>query len=97
MSIPGIGKDLHWWHALTGVSAAALVACITRDWPNGATIAAGFCAIGIGEWMNHPLQTSVIPLQAVITGHPRKNYPLGIAFVIAGGIAAVVGAIRALI
>lgn len=97
MSIPGIGKDLYWWHALTGISATALVACITRDWPNGATIAAGFCAIGLGEWINHPLQTSVIPLQAIITSYPRSNAPLGIAFVVAGLIAIVVGSVRALL
>jgi len=43
----------------------------------------GLFLVGIGEWINHPFQTVLVPF-GKLTGHPRKNSPLGIAFDIAG-------------
>jgi len=99
MDIPGIGKDFRWWHAITGVSAAALLACIARDWPNGATIAAGCCAIGIGTWINHPEYTEIRrEFGAIIeVSGPRWQRSLvGDVIIVGGGIAALLGAARAI-
>ncbi len=96
MTIPGIGKDLHWWHALTGVAATSLLACIAQGWPNGAAIAAGFCGIGLGEWTNHAKQQRING-PYIITGFPRNNSPIGIAFDLAGLATVAAGIIRSLL
>ena len=56
--------------------------------PTAALSAGGFF-VGLGEWINHPLQTAIIQptinrVGGVITGHPRNNKPLGVAFVLLG-------------
>lgn len=94
MTIPGIGKDLHWWHGLTGVAAAALLGCIARDWENGAIIAAGFCGIGIGSWIDHPLRTRLLSPSTKIVGHVFRVSVLGLAFDILGTTAVAVGVWR---
>jgi len=48
----------------------------------------GFC-VGLGEWINHPLQTSLLPPSAyhaggVLTGHARRASLTGSAFLILG-------------
>lgn len=54
-----------------------------------AAISAGGFFIGLGEWINHPLQTTIASATAylpggVFTGHPRRNGPLGLLFVVLG-------------
>lgn len=54
-----------------------------------ATISAGAFFISLGEWINHPLQSAIIPGNAyhpsgVISGHPRKNSTIGVIFVLLG-------------
>jgi hypothetical protein len=55
----------------------------------------GFC-IGLGEWVNHPLQTSFLPPNAyrpggIVTGHPRRPNAVGIFFLLLGCIFAALG------
>jgi hypothetical protein len=64
---------------------------ILKEFPVAATaaISAGGFFIGLGEWINHPLQTTIIHANAyrpggVMTGHPRSNSIIGIAFVVVG-------------
>jgi hypothetical protein len=54
-----------------------------------AAISAGGFFLGLGEWINHPLQTTIVNPTAfqpggIITGHPRSNSAIGIMFVIVG-------------
>lgn len=48
--------------------------------------------MGIGEWVNHPLQTALMPPSiyspggGIIRGHPRKANALGTAFDLLGAI-----------
>ncbi len=50
----------------------------------------GAFLIGLGEWINHPLQTALyppsyhMPTGGITTGHPRNNKRIGILFVIIG-------------
>jgi hypothetical protein len=54
-----------------------------------AAISAGGFFVGLGEWINHPLQTTIMRATVyepggVITGHPRSNSIIGVAFVLLG-------------
>jgi hypothetical protein len=54
-----------------------------------AAISAGGFFIGLGEWINHPLQTTIMhstPYRdgGIITGHPRSNSIVGLTFVVIG-------------
>ena len=57
--------------------------------PPTAAISAGGFFIGLGEWINHPLQTAIMRATVfqpggVLTGHPRNNKVIGVAFVALG-------------
>jgi hypothetical protein len=57
--------------------------------PPTAAISAGGFFVGLGEWINHPLQTTIMHATAyqpggVLTGHPRSNKTIGVAFVALG-------------
>jgi hypothetical protein len=93
MDIPGIGKDLHWWHGLTGVGGASLVACIAAGWPNGALMAAGFSGVGIGQWIDHKIQTEIHP-RWQITSYPWNPSPAGVGFTVCGVLAVLFGVWR---
>lgn len=50
-----------------------------------AAISIGGFFTGLGEWINHPLQTGFLPPSiynpgGIVTSHPRNNSPLGVAF-----------------
>lgn len=54
-----------------------------------ALISMGLFWLGLGEWINHPIQTILKAPEypfpgGIITGHPRNNSPLGITFVVIG-------------
>jgi hypothetical protein len=54
-----------------------------------ALISLGSFFISLGEWINHPLQTRIIPQTThspagIATSHPRNNTPTGITFVLLG-------------
>ena len=78
-----------------GVSAAALLGCIARDWINGAVIAAGFCGIGLGYWINMPFQNRLIP-GGLIHGRKWHPYFTGFQFIAMGYAAVAVGVYRGL-
>jgi hypothetical protein len=50
--------------------------------PTAAVSAGGFF-VGLGEWINHPLQVAMSAV-GVAHGHPRKNSPVGILFLVLG-------------
>lgn len=57
--------------------------------------------IGLGEWVNHPLQTRLMPASALypagkITGHPRNSSLIGILLDILGCIMIGLGLYRLL-
>jgi len=57
--------------------------------PPTTAISAGGFFIGLGEWINHPLQTAIMRATAyqpggVLTSHPRNNNIIGVAFVSLG-------------
>lgn len=61
-----------------------------------ALISLGTFFVGVGEWINHPLQTAIMPAAigrpgGVIAGHPRNAKFAGIAFDIFGIILIVFG------
>jgi hypothetical protein len=84
----------YWYQVLMAVCVVVFLLCgagVLKAFPviPTAAISAGGLFIGLGEWINHPLQTAVVGATAylpggVITGHPRKNSPIGVLFVIAG-------------
>jgi hypothetical protein len=54
-----------------------------------AVISAGGFFIGLGEWINHPLQTTIMHPGpycegGILTGHPRSNSFIGVIFLILG-------------
>lgn len=61
-----------------------------------AIISLGGFFVGLGEWINHPLQTALVPPSAyhppgVLKGHPRKPTLLGVAFLVFGLVLVGVG------
>jgi hypothetical protein len=48
-----------------------------------AAISAGGFFVGLGEWINHPLQTAVTAI-GFAHGHPRKNSLIGVFFLLLG-------------
>lgn len=89
----------HWYQVLMVVCVVVFLlsgAGILKAFPvpPTAAISAGGFFIGLGEWINHPLQTVIMRATAyqpgsVLAGHPRSNKIIGVAFV-ALGIALVV-------
>ncbi|MEI2635587.1 MAG: hypothetical protein V9E92_01830 [Methylotenera sp.] len=53
-------------------------------------ISLGAFFIGVGEWINHPLQTKLHPI-GIIRGHPRNAKFGGIAFDILGACLIIFG------
>lgn len=84
----------YWYHVLMVVCVVVFLASgsgVLKELPLVPTVAisAGGFFLGLGEWVNYPLQTSVMPATAyqrggVITGHPRKNKLIGVLFVLLG-------------
>lgn len=84
----------YWYHALMVVSIIIFLlsgAGVLKAFPliPTATISLGSFFIGLGEWVNHPLQTMLKPANAyhpggILSGHPRNNKPIGVIFVIFG-------------
>lgn len=85
----------YWYHAIMVVSIVILIVALTikLEGVNNSLVqlvSLGFFFIGLGEWINHPLQTSLhppsihMPTGGVTTGYPRNNKFIGILFVILG-------------
>lgn len=80
----------HWYQVLMAIGAAVFLLAgggLLKEFPTGATaaMAAGAFFIGMGEWINHPSQTIIVPATArfpagIVVGHPRHTSAAGIAF-----------------
>jgi len=86
----------HWYKVLIAVSAAVFLLTgtgVLKAFPTAATalISLGTFFIGLGEWINHPLQTGFLPPNVyhpggVLTGHPRRTSLIGNLFLLLGAI-----------
>ena len=89
----------YWYKAVLVVGAVALVLSLTvelKGASNSTVLLFSLSAvfIGIGEWINHPLQTVIYPPSAQFPGglkgegYKRSNSILGVCFIIAGVVIA---------
>lgn len=84
----------HWYQVLMVVGIVVFILAgmgVLKAFPVAPTalISLGGFLVGVGEWINHPLQTALMPATArfpggVITGHPRSPKVIGVAFDILG-------------
>lgn len=88
-------KLQYWYHVLIVLGAAGALASMTVELKGVANahallVSLGLISLGIGEWVNHPLQTKLVrphaymPGGGYITSHPRHNSAIGIAFDVLG-------------
>lgn len=97
----GMSNPLHnlkidyWYKAALVVGAVVLITALTVELKGVENsivqlIALGTILVGIGEWINHPLQTQIVPPSPRNPtwlkgeGYLRKNSALGLLFVISG-------------
>lgn len=78
----------YWYKAVLAISTVLLIVSLTVPLQgiNNAIaqlLCLGGIFIGLGEWINHPLQVSVGP-GFKISGHPRRFTFLGTVFVLLG-------------
>jgi hypothetical protein len=84
----------YWYKVIMAVSSVTFILCgmgLLVAFPVAltASVSGGMFFIGLGEWVNHPLQTKILPANAYypagkITGHPRNNSFIGVFFVFIG-------------
>ena len=86
----------YWYKAVVVLSALLLVLSLTVELKGIENALAqllflGVLLIGIGEWINHPLQTQIVPRDAyyapggaILTSYKRNASLLGICFDILG-------------
>lgn len=93
-SLTGL-KIEHWYHVLVVLGAAGIVAAMSFDLKgitnsHALSLFLGVLFVGLGEWINHPLQTKLMPPNVyapgggIIRGHPRNPNLLGSLFDILG-------------
>lgn len=78
----------YWYQVIMVVSVAVFLlngTGLLKQYPSTPTalISLGSFFIGLGEWVNHPLQTTLAH-GGIITGHPRSMSSLGVLFLITG-------------
>jgi len=93
----------YWYKALVALSAVLLLMSLTVDLKGiensiAQLLCLGSLFIGIGEWINHPLQTAIMPPNAYyapggakITSYSRKPCLLGSLFDVLGFTIVAVG------
>jgi len=93
----------YWYKALVVLSAVLLLISLTVELKGiensiAQLLCLGVLFIGIGEWINHPLQSAIMPPNAydapggaIITSYKRKPCLLGTLFDILGFTITVVG------
>ena len=91
----------YWYQVLMVVGIVVFILSGTgllKTFPTVPTslISLGVFWIGLGEWVNHPLQTTLMRGNAsfpggVLSGHPRNQKAIGIAFDIIGVVLIVFG------
>lgn len=82
----------YWYQVVMAVCVVVFLlagAGVLKAFPviPAAAISAGGFFVGLGEWINHPLQTRILrapTYQGVVTGHPRNNSPVGVGFLVIG-------------
>lgn len=85
----------YWYHVFVALGAAGVIASLSVDLKGIANthalmLSLGMFFIGIGEWINHPLQVRLMspnlymPGGGKLTSHPRSNQFLGVLFDLAG-------------
>jgi len=90
-------KIEHWYHAVTLLGGVGIFLSLIYDIKgisnnHALLLSLGVFFFGIGEWINHPLQTKIVPPNVyiagggIITGHPRNPSLLGSLFDILGFI-----------
>lgn len=98
-------KVEHWYHLFVALGATGATASLTVDVrgisnAHALLLSLGIMFIGVGEWVNHPLQTrlmkpsSYAPNGGVITGHPRSACAIGNLFDVLGFVLVVVAATK---
>jgi hypothetical protein len=83
----------HWWKLLAAAGATIVVASIAVKFTPTIFLGLGLLACGIGEWIDHPLQTK-IGQGFKITGYPRSPSILGVVLDGVGIVLAIVGLIK---
>jgi hypothetical protein len=83
----------HWWKLLAAAGAAVLVASIAVKSTPTIFLGLGLLACGVGEWIDHPLQTR-LGHGFKITGYPRSPSILGVLLDCLGAILLIVGLIK---
>ncbi|SFJ15101.1 hypothetical protein SAMN05216206_3544 [Pseudomonas guineae] len=78
----------YWYKAILVISSAALIMSLTVPMQGIANssvqlFSLGGIFLGIGEWINHPLQVKVGG-GFTISGYPRNNSIIGVCFVLFG-------------
>jgi hypothetical protein len=91
----------YWYQVLMAVGIAVFLAAgagLLSVFPTvpSAVISLGCFFVGLGEWINHPLQTALMRASAyhpgaVITGHPRNPKFAGVAFDVLGAVLICIG------
>jgi len=86
----------YWYQVLIVVSIVVFLssgAGALKAFPTAPTalISLGGFWIGLGEWVNHPLQTGFLPPNAyrpggIVTSHPRRPRAAGNSFLLLGFI-----------
>jgi hypothetical protein len=91
-----------WYHVFVVLGAAGAIASVSFELKGVANAhvliaSLGVLFVGIGEWINHPLQTAILPPNAylggggILSGHPRSPSLLGSLFDLLGFVLLVVG------
>ncbi|WP_231753035.1 hypothetical protein [Burkholderia sp. TSV86] len=95
----------YWYKMLIPISVILFILAITTDLhtiPNGPLVllSIGLFMIGLGEWINHPLQTSAgvnFGQKMVIVAHPRRPKVGGVVLDIVGAILGFIGFVKIII
>ena len=106
MTNPLSGLKLeYWYHVIMAVCAAGFLVALTVETKgisnsDALVLFGGGFFVGLGEWVNHPLQTHIH--EATIhshgfttTSHPRNPQPFGHVFVALGFVLLFLGIYKA--
>jgi len=88
----------YWYKALLVLASCVLIVSLSVEMKGVKNcvvqlFSLGAVFIGIGEWMNHPLQTRIVPGYK-ITGHPRINTFGGSALDLLGLVLLIIGIVK---
>lgn len=94
----------YWYKALMAGGAVVFIlvgAGLIKEFPKAPTalISLGSLFFGMGEWINHPLQTKLLQggfnsPSGIIKGHPRSARTSGVLFDLLGGTLICYGLVR---